>query len=243
MLAYLEVIINKSSFHLDRIYKVPSRGIGDKTYLDLKTKSINCGMDIFEVISADERAKVKEFSTLIDDLQEKKDSYNFTQLIDYILEKTKYIELEYSENESEQRITTIGYLKNMFNELETLFTDKKEILVQLKILSGDDEEVGGKSNKVSLMTIHSSKGKGFKVVFIIGCEDGIIPSFGAISDIDYEEERRLFYVGITRAKLFCYMTRAQYRLGYDGNFKPTKISPFIKEIPDNLIEYNEDEIF
>ena len=242
ILAYLEVIINKSPFYLDRIYKVPARGLGDKTYLDLKTKAINCGMNIFEIMEADTKTSVKDFYNLITELQEMLEKSNFNQLIDCILEKTKYIELEFNEKEREQRLDNINYLKNMFHELESLFNDKQEILVQIKILSGDDEERRA-NNKVSLMTIHSSKGKGFKVVFIIGCEDGIIPSFGAISDVDYEEERRLFYVAMTRAKLFCFMTRSQYRIDFEGNFKPTKLSPFIKEIPENLINFDEDLIF
>lgn len=91
------------------------------------------------------------------------------------------------------------------------------------------------------MTIHSSKGKGFKVVFIIGCENGILPSFGALSDMQYEEERRLFYVGITRAKLLCYLSNVKYRRSYDGNIIPSEISPFLEEIPEDYLEVNNKE--
>lgn len=241
IIAYLEIAINKSLFHLDRIYKVPSRGIGDKTFLALKEKAVNCGMDIFEILSAETRSKIKEFNELITDLQNSTNK-TFNDLIDYILEKTDYINLEYSEKDRLSRLSSIENLKNILNELENLFDNKQECLVQLKIISGDDEE-GNKEDKVSLMTIHSSKGKGFKVVFMIGCENGILPSYSAISDTDIEEERRLFYVGMTRAKLFLFMTRAQYRLGYDGNLKPTFVSQFINEIPDNLLEFDEKSVF
>ena len=240
IIAYLEIAINKSTFHLDRIYKVPSRGIGDKTYTTLKDKAINCGMSIFEIISAESGAKIKEFNDLLVELQNMFDK-KFGEIIDFILEKTDYINLEYSESERLSRLGSIENLKNILFELENLFDNKQECLVQLKIISGDDEE-GHQENKISLMTIHSSKGKGFKVVFMIGCENGVIPSYSALSDVDIEEERRLFYVGMTRAKLFCFMTRAQYRLGYDGNLKPTTISPFIDEIPDDLLEFDEELI-
>ena len=241
IIAYLEICINKSTFHLDRIYKVPTRGIGDKTYLELKEKAINCGISIFEILSAETKPKIKEFNNLLEELMSISNK-SFNEIIDFILEKTDYINSEFTESERQQRINSIDNLKNLLNETEKLFDNKQECLVQLKIISGEDEE-GNKDNKVSLMTIHSSKGKGFKVVFMIGCEDGILPSFGALSDIDYEEERRLFYVGMTRAKLFLFMTRSQYRIDYNGNLKPTVISPFIEEIPDDLLVYDEGMVF
>ena len=241
IIAYLEVCINKSIFHLDRIYKVPTRGIGDKTYLDLKEKAINCGMNIFEILSAETKSKIKEFNDLLEELMSISDK-SFNEIINFILEKTDYLNSEYTESERAQRESNINNLRNLLSEAEELFETKQECLVQLKIISGEDEE-SGKDNKVSLMTIHSSKGKGFKVVFMIGCEDGVLPSFGALSDMDIEEERRLFYVGMTRAKLFLFMTRSQYRLDYNGNLKPTVISPFIEEIPDNLLVYDEGMIF
>ena len=205
IIAYLEVCINKSAFHLDRIYKVPTRGIGEKTYLDLKEKAINCGMNIFEILSAETKPKIKEFNDLLEGELMSISDKSFNEIINFILEKTDYLNSEYTESERAQRESNINNLKNLLSEAEELFETKQECLVQLKIISGEDEE-GTKDNKVSLMTIHSSKGKGFKVVFMIGCEDGVLPSFGALSDMDIEEERRLFYVGMTRAKLFLFMT-------------------------------------
>lgn len=241
IIAYLEVIINKSPFHLERIYKVPARGFSEKTFTELKTQAQNSGVSIFEAISFSDKPKIKEFNNLLEEFWENSNK-NFDYLVNLILEKTDYLKEEFKPDEIEKRLVTIKFLKSMLSELEKLFGTKEEALIQLKIYSSDDNEID-KENKISLMTIHSSKGKGFKCVFVIGCEDGILPSFNAVSDIQYEEERRLMYVAITRAKLFCYLTRSEYRLDYNGNLKKTKISPFIDEIPPELLDFDENSIF
>ena len=240
IVAYLEVLINNSVFYLERIFKVPPRGIGDKTFIQLKEKAISCGMTLMEVMELENKPKLNELCSLLRDLKEQSTKLSFKNLINYILEKTDYINKEFPENERETRKNNINNLINILNETERLFTDKTDCLAQLKIISGDDEEIG-KEDKVSLMTIHSSKGKGFKVIFIIGCENGILPSFGALSDMQYEEERRLFYVGITRAKLLCYLSNVKYRRSYDGNIIPSEISPFLEEIPEDYLEVNNKE--
>ena len=243
ILAYLEVAINDNTFYLDRIYKVPTRGIGEKTYLELKNKAVNCGMSIFEVLESETKSKLKDFSDLLTGLRNNSNK-PFSVLIDLILELTDYYKKEFKESEIETRKNSIELLKIMLSDLEKLFdNDKKESLIQLKILSGDDEDGDYKNDKVNLMTIHSSKGKGFKVVFVIGCEQNIIPSFAAQTEQEIEEERRLFYVAITRAKLFCYLTRSKYRLDRNNNLKETEISQFVEEIPDEYLSFDEDEIF
>lgn len=238
IMAYLEVIINNSSFHLERIYKVPSRGFSEKTFTEFKELASKIGVSIFDVIASSDKPKIQEFNAL---LQEFKDNYEkqFSELIDLILEKTNYLHKEFTDQEKESRLSTIGHLKNLLNEIYGTCNSKEETLVQLKILYGSDDETLDNENKVSLMTIHSSKGKGFKVVFVIGCEEGIIPSYNAVSDVDIEEERRLMYVAITRAKLFCFLTRSQYRLDFNNNLHQTEISRFINEIPEEYIDFDE----
>ena len=200
-------------------------------------------MSIFEVLESETKSKLKDFSDLLTGLRNNSNK-PFSVLIDLILELTDYYKKEFKESEIETRKNSIELLKIMLSDLEKLFdNDKKESLIQLKILSGDDEDGDYKNNKVNLMTIHSSKGKGFKVVFVIGCEQNIIPSFAAQTEQEIEEERRLFYVAITRAKLFCYLTRSKYRLDRNNNLKETEISQFVEEIPDEYLSFDEDEIF
>lgn len=241
IVSYLEVVINKSEFHLERIYKVPSRGFSEKTFNEFKSQASTIGVTIFDIIKASDKPKIQEFNSLLEELYSEKNK-PFSELINLILEKTNYLNKEFTDTERESRLRSIDYLKYILNNLENSNLSKEDTLVQLKILFGTDDEGIDREDKVSLMTIHSSKGKGFKVVFVIGCEEGIIPSYNAVSDLDIEEERRLMYVAITRAKLFCYLTRSQYRLDYNGNLHKTKISSFINEIPEEYLDFDETKI-
>ena len=111
-------------------------------------------------------------------------------------------------------------------------------------MSDDDNSLNEFSEgKVNLMTMHSSKGRGFNVVFVIGCEQGIIPSFTAYESEQVEEERRIMYVAMTRAKKLCFISRAKYRVNRNGGMTETKLSQFVYEIPEDLIEWNEANTF
>lgn len=241
IVSYLEVVINKSEFHLERIYKVPSRGFSEKTFNEFKSQVSTIGVTLFDLIKASDKPKIQEFNSLLEELYSEKNK-PFSELINLILEKTNYINKEFTDTEKETRLRSIDYLKYILNNLEENSTSKEDVLIQLKILFGTDDEGIDREDKVSLMTIHSSKGKGFKVVFVIGCEEGVIPSYNAVSDLDIEEERRLMYVAITRAKLFCFLTRSQYRLDYNGDLRKTEISHFINEIPEEYIDFDETRI-
>lgn len=229
IIAYLEWIINKSEFHLERIINTPKRGIGEKTVKDFKTKAQQMGVDLLSVIKSSNNEKIKTFLVNSDLLRDMKEC-SMSELIEKIIEIFEYYK-EYEEEELYEREKNIETLKEMFNNLNT--QDKEEMLQEIKLFSNDDNSLDNK-DKVSLMTLHSSKGKGFKVVFIIGCEEGVIPSYNAFREEEIEEERRLFYVGITRAKIICYLTIRNFIVSRKGELVKTKTSSFINELGDDL---------
>lgn len=245
ILAYLEFVVNDSEFHLERIINYPKRGVGEKIYNDFKKKSTEVGVGILDILGTSKNEKMAEFYELILECKAMiKNDKNLTEVIDYILEKTEYYEALKKELKKEtelpKRQENIERLKQMLTRTYEEFQEPQEILYQIKLLSGDIEfgELTSRG-KISLMTMHASKGMGFPIVFIIGCEQGIVPSYSAVETEEIEEERRLLYVAITRAKKECYITRSRYRLNYNGDLKETTISKFLTEIPEELLEWDE----
>lgn len=230
ILAYLEWIINKSEFHLERIINTPKRGIGEKTLKELKTKAQSTGVDLLSILKNSNNEKIKNFLTISDIIRNEEEENSISELIDKIIELFEYYK-DYEQEELYERQKNIETLKEMFNNLDTI--DKNELLQEIKLYANDDNSLDN-NDKVSLMTLHSSKGKGFKVVFIICCEEGIIPSYNAFRDEEIEEERRLFYVGITRAKIMCYLTIRNFIVSKKGELIKTKTSSFINELGDDI---------
>lgn len=230
ILAYLEWIINKSEFHLERIINTPKRGIGEKTLKELKTKAQSTGVDLLSILKNSNNEKIKNFLTMSDIIRNEEEENSISELIDKIIELFEYYK-DYEQEELYERQKNIETLKEMFNNLDTI--DKNELLQEIKLYANDDNSLDN-NDKVSLMTLHSSKGKGFKVVFIICCEEGIIPSYNAFRDEEIEEERRLFYVGITRAKIMCYLTIRNFIVSKKGELIKTKTSSFINELGDDI---------
>ncbi len=242
LISYLRLISNiYDDVSLMRIINVPKRGIGDKSILELENKANNNNTCIFNVL---EKPKELEFKNIILELQEIAKNVDLTELIDKVLEKTgmkadleKDKTLESSlrmENLREFRSITEAYQK------ETGSVNLEDFLEDISLVADAKEHIDN-DNAITLMTMHSAKGLEFKVVFLIGMEENIMPHVNSINNKEeLDEERRLCYVAITRAKERLYITNAKRRLLF-GDISYNPPSRFISEIDSDLIEKKEKE--
>ncbi len=237
LISYLKLIINPlDEISLKRIINVPKRGIGDKSIITLEEKAKNENKSIFEVIDNGKELKFKE---LIIELQKDALDMSITELIDNILEKTGIKEeLETDKSlESDLRLENLMEFKSITASFEqnTGSVNLIDFLETISLISdmGNYQNV---DDAVTLMTLHSAKGLEFKAVFLMGMEEGIFPHANSFYEQDgLEEERRLCYVGITRAKEYLYLTNAKRRIIY-GKESINPPSRFIDEIDHDLIE-------
>jgi DNA helicase-2/ATP-dependent DNA helicase PcrA len=237
LISYLRLINNHSDDEsLERIINVPKRKIGPKTIENIKNNAKINNIDMYDAIV---EGKELEFKKLIEDFTLKKDSLSLTELIDYILDKSGMKE-ELTQDktlESDLRLDNLmefrSITENYQNETGTINLD--DFLDDLSLVA-DIKERESVDDAITLMTIHSAKGLEFKVVFILGLEEGLLPHSNSMSeDGGIEEERRLMYVAITRAKERLYLSNAERRMLY-GETIMYPPSRFIKEISPDLIE-------
>jgi len=237
ILAYLKLIANPNDLvSLKRIINIPTRGIG-KITLQKEAATTNKFLE-------SQNIKIKNFSQLINDFRGIRTEKNLTNLIQTIIEKTeyeKYLKNSSLNNEdSERRWENIQELFTIANKYDSFKEDEglEKFLEELTLLTGSDE-IENKKNIINLMTIHCAKGLEFPVVFIVGCEEGIFPHSKSLLNAEQmEEERRLCYVGITRAKQRAYLTFTTRRCLY-GQTMINSPSRFILDIPKELVEYGE----
>ena len=247
IIAYLRLIHNPSdNLSLKRIINEPKRGIG-KTSLDkIQEISDNSGTSMYEIIKKADKyeltrvyANSRDFITQIEELRAKKEEIKISDLIKQTLKTTGYtkaLELENSV-EAQTRIENLEEFLTVAIEFEEQSADNtlSEFLNNIT-LSSDIDGMEDQEDSVTLMTLHSAKGLEFPVVFLVGMEEGIFPGYKSIGEpLALEEERRLFYVGITRAKQYLYLTCAKHRTIF-GSTSYNQISRFVKEIPDELLE-------
>lgn len=247
VIAYLKTIINPSDeISLRRIVNEPKRGIGDVTVDKLSEYANQNSISLFDAmvacseistISARTGNTIKEFSKIILDMREKMD-LKPSEFIKLVLEKVGYMTFlkTSKDSEAQTRLENIEEFINAAVNFEDLNygCSIEEFLENITLVSEVDK-YDENASAVTLMTIHSSKGLEFPVVFMVGMENGIFPSNKCFDEPDeMEESRRLCYVGITRAKNLLYLTHANVRMVYgETNFR-TK-SKFLMEIPSNLI--------
>ena len=246
-IAYLRLIENTNdNLSLQRIINEPKRGIG-KTSLD-KIEEIGManGISMYDVIKrADEFelnkvfANSREFINTIEELKTKKDEIEVSELIKEVLNKTGYIKALELENtaQAENRIENLEELLTVAMEFEEeeAETGLANFLESITLAS-DIDNLEENEEAVTLMTLHSAKGLEFPVVFLVGMEEGIFPSYKSIGEPkELEEERRLCYVGLTRAEEFLYLTCAKQRTIF-GSTSCNKVSRFIEEIPENMLD-------
>lgn len=248
IVSYLAVINNPSdNVRLQRIINVPKRAIGDTMFANVLEIAAGLGMSAFEVCErADEFQKTSRsvsklmgFTKMIRDFQECiEDGMGLNDLLQEVLEKTKYLDFLHEDIETyDDRVNNIKELSSMFIKYEEESEDANlsEFLEDVALIS-DIDSYNEDEDAVVLMTLHSAKGLEFPVVFIPGMEEGIFPGNQSMfSEEDLEEERRLAYVGITRAKKKLYLISSQQRMLY-GQTSRNMPSRFLREIPSSVID-------
>lgn len=249
ILAYLRVLVNPyDDVSFRRIINTPKRGIGinsidmildfaDSKRMDVYTALLN--IEEIPNMNARIRKKVREFVDLINGFMKDRDRLSVFELTLEILDKTGYIrELEQDTSmESRDRLENIKEFLGVIKEFEKNSIDKslEAFLTEVSLISDLDSLTEGQ-DAVIMMTLHSAKGLEFPVVFIVGMEEGIFPYMKALRDPEeMEEERRLCYVGITRAKERLYFSYCENRYIFGYNTMG-EVSRFIREIPKDLIE-------
>ena len=252
IIAYLKLIYNPNdSQSFKRIVNVPKRAIGDTTVKHLQEIANLEDISLFEAVSmldnessvnllnSKTKEKLKKFAELILNFRNAQNNYNLRELISLLIEKTGYLrELQEERTpESEARIDNLQELVNVAGEFEPEESDNilGEFLSQVALVS-DIDGMENISNNVTLMTLHSAKGLEFPIVFLAGLEEGIFPhqrTFASATEL--EEERRLMYVGVTRAENALYISSAKRRQVW-GEYKYFNPSRFLQEIPEELLE-------
>ena len=250
ILSYLKVINNPSDdIAMRRIINVPKRGIGDTSVERVSDYAKSHEMSFFDALDhLDElpelktRAKkLREFSELLKGLRMDAETMDIVNLMDNIFQKTQYIR-ELTDEGTEEALGRIENLDEFVNkamEFKKASDDPSlaAFLEDVSLVADVDSFTEGE-NTVVLMTIHSAKGLEFPYVFMCGMEEGVFPSYRSImygGPNEIEEERRLCYVGITRARVELYMTYAKCRMQH-GMTQYSSPSRFLKEVPQNLID-------
>lgn len=237
LISYLRLILNHhDEVSLRRVINVPKRKIGPSTIKTIEDVALLNNISMFDSIT---KGKELEFKNLILELTKMSESLSLTELIDTILEKTgmkKELEEE-ATLEDELRLENLMEFKSITASFEerTGSVNLGDFLEEISLIA-DVTEHKEYEDAVTLMTIHSAKGLEFDVVFLIGMEEGIFPHANSLIEKDgIEEERRLMYVGITRARKILYLTNAKRRMLY-GKESINAPSRFIEEIDADLLE-------
>ncbi|MBB6454896.1 DNA helicase-2/ATP-dependent DNA helicase PcrA [Salirhabdus euzebyi] len=256
LLAYLRLIANPNDdISFQRVVNEPKRGIGKTSIEKLLSFATREGISLYEAAREVDRIDISKkaangiyaFREMIQNWEQMQDFLSVTEIVEQVLEKTGYEEMLLNEKslESQSRLENINEFKTVTQQFEQATEDKSLIafLTDLALIADidkveDDEE----DNKVVLMTLHSAKGLEFPVVFLVGMEESIFPHSRSLMDEEeMEEERRLAYVGITRAEQKLFLTHAQMRTLY-GRTLMNPVSRFISEIPEEFIEKQEDPV-
>jgi DNA helicase II / ATP-dependent DNA helicase PcrA len=252
MISYIRLSVNPSdNIAAKRIINVPARGIGKTTVEQLDHLSMERNITFFEAIkyavdhkefAAGTTSKLRRFADIIDDLIVQQKHYKLSDFYPLVLDKTEYLVMLKKENtpEAEARISNLEELSNAIVQFEKERGDDATIASYLEelALASDLDKQDAEYNAVTMMTLHISKGLEYPYVFIVGCEENLFPSTRAddTDETGIEEERRLAYVGMTRAREKLWMTHTQIRRVW-GQEQMNLPSRFINEIPKNLINF------
>ena len=247
IIAYLRLIFNTSdNLSLKIIINEPKRGIGKTSLDNIQDISDKTGKSMYEIIKYAEQYELNrvkansiQFVEVIEELRKQVNQIPISELIKLTLNKTGYVKALENENtiEAESRIQNLEEFLTVAIEFEEQMAENTlaEFLESISLTS-DIDNMEESEDTVTLMTLHSAKGLEFPVVFLVGMEEGIFPGYKSIEEIkELEEERRLFYVGITRAMQYLYLTCAKRRTIF-GSTSYNQMSRFLKEIPKDLLD-------
>ena len=249
MLAYLQLLNNRADdLRLNRIVNNPPRGIGAKTLETVRRLAENQGLPLYLVLSdayhypalEKSAAKLTAFSVLIEECAGLLDSLSLPDFYDAVVEKTGYAAMlqAHDDVESRTRLENVRELRSSIVNYVENHPDDASLhgFLEEIALYTDIEQYDAEADAVVMMTIHTAKGLEFPHVFLVGAEDGLFPSLRSIDDPgELEEERRLCYVAITRAKESLTVTHARQRMLY-GRTTTNRLSRFIRDIPEELVE-------
>ena len=247
VISYLRLIQNPSdNISLKRVINEPKRGIGKTSLDNIEKLAEDTGISMYEIIkNADQYGlnrvflNSREIVNVIEELRNKKDDIKISELIKETLNKSGYTKALEEENtiEAENRIENLDEFLTVAIEFEDESAENKlSDFLEGITLSSDIDNMEETDDSVTLMTLHSAKGLEFPVVFLVGMEEGIFPGYKSISEPkELEEERRLCYVGITRAKKNLFLTCSKQRTIF-GSTSCNPISRFLKEIPEELLD-------
>lgn len=236
LISYLRLMYNPhDEISLRRVINTPKRGIGESAIAAIEERAKQQNISMFDAL---ETRKELEFKEIIEDLIKRSESLSLTELIDEVLERSGMKkELESSKAlEDEIRLENLMEVKSITASFEerTGSTNLGDFLEEVSLIA-DISNHTEDGDVVTLMTLHSAKGLEFPVVFLVGMEEGLFPHNMSLMENNLEEERRLCYVGITRAKERLYLTNAKRRMLY-GKENMNIPSRFISEIDEKLIE-------
>ena len=253
IIAYLRLIENTAdNLGLQRIINEPKRGIGKTSLDNIEAVANQNGISMYEVIKRADAfglnrvyVNSRDFINQIEELRAKKDTLIISELIKETLKITGYskaLELE-DTTEAETRLENLDEFLTVAIEFEEELADNTLAdFLEGITLSSDIDNTDETEDSVTLMTLHSAKGLEFPVVFLVGMEEGIFPGYKSIGEQkELEEERRLCYVGITRAKQHLFLTCARQRTIF-GSTSCNQVSRFLKEIPEELLDGYEDAL-
>ncbi|MFY7696405.1 MAG: 3'-5' exonuclease, partial [Cyanobium sp.] len=250
ILAYMRLLVNPAdSVSLLRVLNVPRRGIGKTTIERLSDAANQLGVPLWEVVSDPEAVRslagrsakgLLQFGELINDLQGRLQDAPPAEMVQRVMEQSGYVAELISEatDEAEDRRRNLNELVNAALQYQEENEEGSlEGFLSTAALAGDADDKDTASERVVLMTLHASKGLEFPVVFLVGLEQGLFPSYRSLDDpAALEEERRLCYVGITRARERLFLSHACERRLWGGMREPAVPSVFLSELPEALLQ-------
>ena len=249
VLAYLNLVNNlKDSVSLKRIINIPSRKIGydtvEKVIAYQQQHKISFYQALKKVndikdISANTKQRIRDFVSMIDNFIQLSDKLNLYEFVLRVVKDSGYLE-SLSQDKTEKEYARRKNVEELLISIKDYVKQRPEAILQDYLedvsLRSEIDEWDAFKGRVSLMTLHNAKGLEFDTVFITGLEDGLIPHYKSQYEAkQYEEERRLLYVGITRARKKLFLTCARHREIFRGDFNYTRLSPFLKEIPAEVV--------
>jgi len=242
ILAYLRFLANPNdSISLLRALERPKRGIGATTMLKVQSFAAGKGLSLWEamkllaadpgdVLTSRPAKMIGQFVEQMSDWIDQSSALKPSELTALVLEKSGYVDELYKTPGNDERIGNIRELTSQLREFEDMGGEGLTDFLEKVTLLSDVDSYSGESGRVGLLTLHASKGLEFDYVFIVGCEEKLIPHSRSLEEGTVEEERRLLYVGMTRARKKLYMSFAHQRLLY-GNIMLNNPSPFFSELP------------